>query len=682
MGAVTASQVATPAGAVFLSYASQDGDAARRICDALRAVGIEVWFDQSELRGGDVWDQKIRRQIHDCALFIPVISRNTASRREGYFRLEWDLADQRSHMMARDQAFIVPVCLDATPDTGRDVPESFHRVQWTRLPGGETPPTFVQRVQSLLSSETLSALHSPVSAVSRVAPAGTEPVSASWASKPILVAIVIVFAALAYLVTDKFWLSKHAAATSTGAAAPQPVIPDKSIAVLPFTDLSEKRDQEYFADGLCEELIDLLGRIQGLIVPARTSSFYFKGKAEDVPTIARRLRVAHVLEGSVRKFGTRLRVTAQLVRADTGYHLWSETYDRQVDDLFKIQDEIAESVVKALQLSILNPEVPRSVPTVNSEAHTLYLHALSLARQQTSADSIQAYKDLRRALTLDPKFVLAWCALAELLTDDKVEWKDAFGKDPVSSWQEARDVARDAAAQALHLDSKLAEAHLAMGLVLYNADWNWEAASRELKQAQELDPANAAITEAAASLANTMGHFNEGLRLANRAANQDPLGVAYWDIGAANHRLGDLKAAAAAYQHLTELYPTGSAYRFRHALVLLSLGDAQAALAEMEHEAAPWYRQLGLPLVLETLGRKSDAERELAVALSKYPAMAYQFSYVYAARKDHDSAISWLERALEQRDLGLLSIKGDPMLRDIEQDPRFVALLRKMNLAE
>ena len=142
-----------PSHAVFLSYASQDAEAAQRICEALRAAGIEVWLDQSELRGGDAWDQKIRREIHNCALFIPVISANTASRHEGYFRLEWDLADQRTHMMARNRAFIVPVCLDATPDAGADVPESFQRVQWTRLPRGDTPPGFVKRIQQLLWGE-------------------------------------------------------------------------------------------------------------------------------------------------------------------------------------------------------------------------------------------------------------------------------------------------------------------------------------------------------------------------------------------------------------------------------------------------------------------------------------------------------------------------------------------------
>jgi len=176
--------------AVFLSYASQDAEAAQKICQALRSAGIEVFLDQSELRGGDAWDQKIRREIQDCALFIPVISANTASRHEGYFRLEWDLADQRTHMIARSRAFVVPVCLDATTQAAADVPESFQRVQWTRLPGGEIPPAFVERIKRLLSPE-----RSPASAVSGAAPAIREPVRTSRRSQPVLLAIVAVVVA-------------------------------------------------------------------------------------------------------------------------------------------------------------------------------------------------------------------------------------------------------------------------------------------------------------------------------------------------------------------------------------------------------------------------------------------------------------------------------------------------------
>jgi len=339
-------------------------------------------------------------------------------------------------------------------------------------------------------------------------------------------------------------------------------------------------------------------------------------------------------------------------------------------------------------------EVPQVAPTANSEAHTLYLRALSLARLATSADSVQAYKDLRRALSLDPDFALAWAALAELLTDDTWAWDKVISPagPPAGQsdnnypyWlrirQQVREVAKDAAQRGLQLNSDLAETHLAMALVLYWLDWNWAAANSELKKVRELDPASAAATEAAAGLANTMGRFEEGLKLATQALTQDPLGTAYWDIGAAKHRLGSLDEAAAAYQHLIELYPTGTAYHYRRALVLLSKHDAQAALDEMERENAPWYRQAGMPLVLDALGRRAEADRELAVFLAKYP-MAYQISYVYGGRNDAENAMLWLERAYQAHDTGLLSVKHDPMLRNIEHDPRYKALLRKMNLPE
>ena len=184
MAAVSAEPASTPTGAVFLSYASQDAEAAQKICEALRAAGIEVFLDQSELRGGDVWDERIRREIHDCTLFIPVISANTASRHEGYFRLEWDLADQRSHMMARSRVFVVPVCLDATTEAAADVPESFRRAQWTRQPAGQTPSAFVERVRRLLSPEAPAATRPPASTVSGAVATVAEPISSSrWAKQ-------------------------------------------------------------------------------------------------------------------------------------------------------------------------------------------------------------------------------------------------------------------------------------------------------------------------------------------------------------------------------------------------------------------------------------------------------------------------------------------------------------------
>ena len=228
----------------------------------MRAAGIEVWFDKSELRGGDAWDQKIRHELHDCALFMPVISAHTAERHEGYFRLEWDLADQRTHMIARNRAFILPVCVDATPETSADTPESFQRVQWARLPAGETPPAFVNRVRRLLSGETTSV---PDRALSPQSPIHRD-VSSSRGKAAIVYAAtaVAVLLALGYLGVERLNRSK----LSVPSAA--------SIAVLPLANESGEASQQYFSDGISEDLITALSQFQRLKVIGRTSAFQFR----------------------------------------------------------------------------------------------------------------------------------------------------------------------------------------------------------------------------------------------------------------------------------------------------------------------------------------------------------------------------------------------------------------------
>jgi len=228
--------------AVFLSYASQDAEAARRICDALRAMSVEVWFDQSALRGGDAWDASIRHQIKDCALFVPVISANTQAREEGYFRLEWKLAVDRSHLMADGKAFLLPVVIDATIDVNARVPEKFRDVQWSHLPAGELSTAFAEHVHRLLSGGAAPSAVAPTRAV----PATERAVAAARQEPP-------------------------------------------SIAVLPFVNMSSDKEQEYFSDGLSEELLNQLAQIPQLRVIARTSSFSFKGKEVDVATIAKAL---------------------------------------------------------------------------------------------------------------------------------------------------------------------------------------------------------------------------------------------------------------------------------------------------------------------------------------------------------------------------------------------------------
>jgi TolB-like protein len=515
-------------------------------------------------------------------------------------------------------------------------------------------------------------------------------------------AITLVMAvALIYFSIDKFWLSKRAETARPAAVAEPTHVPaattisDESVAVLPFLDMSEKRDQEYFSDGLSEELINLLAKIPGMHVPARTSSFYFKGKSEDIPTIAKRLMVAHILEGSVRKSGDHLRVTAQLVRADNAYHLWSETYDRRLDDVFKVQDDIAAAVVKALRVSLLGAGTARAAPTSNSEAYTLYLRASALARLDTSEDTLRAHDYLKKALELDPRFALASAALARLYANDSVAWGKIFPPDETAGRNldlaatdfalgsnKVAKAAHDAAARALDLAPDVAEVHSAMARVLWWFDFAWDAADAELKTARALEPGSAPIAEQLAQLAITTGRLSEGVELASLAATLDPLGTLDWELGTAYHRLGSLDQAAAAYQHLIELHPSRAGAHFRYGLVLLSQHNPQAALEQFEQDK-PWYREAGIPLALDALGRHSDADAALATVEQRWgTGMAYQISYVYAGRGDIDRAISWLERAYRQRDAGLLWLMGDPMLVNLKGDPRFKAIVRKLKLSE
>src|SRR5215472_3514355 len=276
MGGESPNQVTRPAGAVFVSYASQDAEAAKRICETLRAAGIEVWFDQSELRGGEAWDRQIRKQIHDCALFIPVISANAHARVEGYFRLEWKLAIDRSHFMAPDQTFLLPVVIDTTPQTDERIPDRFRELQWSRLSAGQASPAFIKYVQQLLSPELA---HAPTVIQGATGRASSMPTTgdsgwASWRLKPALLATVavVIAVALGSLVADKFWFSKRTASSTLSTRT----VTERSIAVLPFADMSEKHDQEYFADGLSEGILNLLAGMPTLNVIGRTSSFQFK----------------------------------------------------------------------------------------------------------------------------------------------------------------------------------------------------------------------------------------------------------------------------------------------------------------------------------------------------------------------------------------------------------------------
>jgi TolB-like protein/Tfp pilus assembly protein PilF len=675
--------VTDPSRAVFLSYASQDARAAQQLCKTLRSTGVEVWFDQSELRGGDAWDASIRQQIKGCYLFVPIISANTQLREEGYFRREWNLAVARTLDMAEDRAFLLPIVIDDTSDSEARVPEKFRDVQWTRLPGGANADTFVEHVRRLLAPDATTPAATRVQ--SSAPPRSTSGAASARSRHPAFrsfmpwIAGGLLIVVTGYLLADKFLTSKRpmpATAVPADAPAPAEVVNEKSVAVLPFVDMSEKKDQEYFSDGLSEELIDMLTKVADLRVPARTSSFYFKGKQTTIADIAKVLRVAQVLEGSVRKSGNRLRVTAQLVRADNGYHLWSETYDRELDDIFKIQDEIAGAVVKALKVTLLEAGTTRTAPTANTEAYSLFMQARALIRRGTQTDTALAVNYLERAIELDPKFALAWARLTQART-----FQYELGALP---YEEAIVEARRAAQHAIELDSTLAAAHLSMARV-HNFEWNWNAAEAEIQRARQLDPGDADALRWAAIIPLTSGRAYEAISLIQRAVELDPLNPANHSIlGATYFAMGNYAEAELAYRKAIELAPPrGFGSSGSLAIVLLATGRPTEALALIERQPDEDTRLWGTAVVSFALGRKADSNSAVADLERRFAGTnAFDIAEIHAYRGDTDDAFMWLDRAYQQHATGFLAIKHDFLLAKLRGDPRYKMLLRKINLTE
>jgi TolB-like protein/tetratricopeptide (TPR) repeat protein len=663
--------VTEPSHAVFLSYASQDAEAARKICEALRASGIEVFFDQSELRGGDAWDQKIRHEIHDCALFIPIVSQHTQERLEGYFRREWKLAIDRTHDIAEQKPFLVPVVVDGTRDREAFVPDAFRAMQWTRLPGGETPPAFVEQIKRLLSPEL-----SPLNAASGAAPATREPVRASLRSKPVWLAIVVVvLAALAYLFADKFWAPKHLE-PAPAAFAPSP----HSIAVLPFVNLSGDPSQEYFSDGLTEELLNSLTEIDELQVAARTSAFSFKGTNTDIGTIARRLNVGAVLEGSVRRSGNTVRITTQLINAVTGYHLWSNTYDRDLGDVLKLQTEIATAVASALKVTLL-VDVAAKVElggTRNPSAFDAYLRgARADSLRHETKDLPAAIAGYTEAIRLDPHYALAFAARSMALSGVAGE------AETEAEMRESVDKAQADAHQALALAPGLAQAHLALAYVS-ETNLDFTQASEAYEHALALAPGNAEVLRLSGWYSALMGHFDAALAATRRAVALDPLARAsHFVLGYALYAARRYEDAVGVFAEVISLEPDFKLAYGRRGLAYYGLGDLESARASCETNPDYWLSQACLSVIYDKLGRHADAEAlfsKMKAALGD--TAAYQYAAMYAQWGNRAKALESLEMALQLRDPGLEDLKADPLMDPLRKEPRFQAVMRALKFPD
>jgi TolB-like protein len=668
--------------AVFISYASQDVEAASRICEALRASGVEVWFDRSELRGGDAWDQKIRREIRDCALFMPVISAHTAARAEGYFRLEWSLAEQRSHMIARNKVFIVPVCLDETPESAGDVPEPFQHVQWARLPGGNVPPAFTARISTLLGAAAADLIPSDATSGPSAPPVPAAPAAPRRAPHQRHAAIALIAVSvlgLVYIGAAKLRLAKQVqgqrpvAAAVPIAAPATPLVSQKSVAVLPFVDMSEKKDQEYFSDGLSEELIDHLVHSEDLKVIARTSSFQFKGKSEEVRSIARKLGVTHVLEGSVRKDGKQLRITAQLVRGSDGMHLWSQTYDRNLVDIFRVQDEIAGEVSQALRVVLRN--APRAeIHEPDIRAYNLVLEGNYFKARRNLRDVEKAVQLYQQAIDINPDYALAWARLASAYVSEEIL------AGPPSEKQNRRVL--DALDRAMRLEPNLAWAYYTRAGFAMSIAWDWAAAKADTERVRGIDPRFDLLPSALGDFALVFGEVNRAVELYQDDLARNPLDPNALDtLGTALCAANRLQQCLQTRLNLLQLHPDFGGVNSSVGIARLYLGQFPAALQAMHREANEDYRLGGLAMVYWAMGRRSESDAALHSLTDKFASIdAYGIAAVHAYRGEIDDAFRWLDRAYREHADGMLGVKTDPLLRNLHGDRRFQALLTRMRL--
>jgi TolB-like protein/Tfp pilus assembly protein PilF len=446
-----------------------------------------------------------------------------------------------------------------------------------------------------------------------------------------------------------------------------------SIAVLPFVDMSPSRDQAYLADGIAQELLNRLARVPDLTVIARTSSFSFKGQNIEIGEIAKRLNVALVLEGRVRTSGNRLRITTQLVRASDSTHLWSETYDRPLDDIFVVQDEIATAVVSELEIKLLGAAPKARVR--EPEAYALFLQARAIGEQHTPLAYEQSISLYRQALELDPVYAEAWDGLANNY--------GYMGIDSIWRSDEAFRLASEAALRALALDPQFAQAHARLGWIAINYDRDLWSAARHLSHALALDPNNTDIIEWAGLLLRRIGHLDQAIEIGKYLVVHDPLNSdAHLELGLAHKYAGHWDAAITYYRSALALSPSAMGARGVIGEVLVLQGNPKAALAEVRFETDAAWRLHVESLAHHALGQSAASEAAMAEMIRSHGDKNASYIVEEAAfRGDADRAFEWLDKAAQSRDPSLGAIALSPFCEKLHKDPRWLPYLRKHGMA-
>lgn len=499
-----------------------------------------------------------------------------------------------------------------------------------------------------------------------------------------LLTIGIVLAALAFILVDRVWrvpgeevsLSPPAAIfagdgekatlVATGAR-----YPSNSIVVLPFLNMSADADNEYFSDGISEELLNLLAKVPELRVISRSSAFYFKGKDIKTSEIARELKVAHVLEGSVRKAGDRVRITAQLIEAETDTHLWSETYDRRLDDIFAVQDEIAATVVAELKPTLLN-ELPRS-ESVDPDAYTLYLQAVYAANEMGPAAMERSNTFLKQALSIQPAYARAWRLLAR-----NYDVQTSLGILPKT---EGRRLTRQAIDEALANDPNLAEAHSWLAAkTAQEFGGDLVSAAERLRRAVALEPTNPVVLSHAAAFMRILGRLDEAIEIQEYVVTLDPLGPINYDLLTWSYlnagRSGD---ALSAVTTLRTLSPNYGGLNTLEGLALLQNGDYEGALSAILKEPREFWRLVNLVKAYYRAGQADLSDVALSKLTKEYGAeRAYWIASALAYRNEVDRSLEWLERAIQTRDSRLHFVLTDAAFNNCREDPRWISVLHRL----
>jgi adenylate cyclase len=508
--------------------------------------------------------------------------------------------------------------------------------------------------------------------------------------------IVVLALALAYFAVDKFVLNPRREKSAATILSPESKsAPDeKSVAVLAFANLSDDKGSEYFSDGISEELLTVLQKIPGLHVAARTSAFFFKGKSATAQEIGQKLGVAHLVEGSVRKAGDVVRIAARLTQSSSGEQQWSENYTRSLKDVFAVQSELAQTIVGQLSGQLtggtVNPQAKAAIQaqvqaaekggTKNVEAHEAYLQGRFFLNRHSEKETDQARVAFEHAVQLDPKFALAWAGLAQAHVWDSNYSTEGGQK----GFNDHLAAARDAVERALSLEPDLPDALYPKAMIETNFDYDWKGAAETLRKALALAPQDPTLLMEAGNLALARGDTIQAVEFDRRAVALDPVNAQARAFLAGSLSVsGQLEEGRAEYARVIELNPSAP---FGHAGVgqtYLLQGRFEEAAVAAQKDAADWARLLIVSCARWAQKRvpESDAALSELVAANSETA-AYQIAEAYGYRNDKDRAFEWLERARRQRDAGLPDLRTDTLLRNLHEDPRWDAFLRKMGLAD